>query len=81
MCVSFFKVALIVVQVGLEASLVLIKFARITCVVFSVRRSGNNKAFVAKSFCVEHNRAGYWGRNCCLLLFYFFNLKNVLKHL
>lgn len=36
----------------LEANLVLIKFARITCIVFSVRKSGNNKAFIAKSFCV-----------------------------
>lgn len=35
LCVSFFKVALIVVQVGLEANLVLIKFAGLTCIVFS----------------------------------------------
>lgn len=70
LCVSFFKVALIVVQVGLEASLVVIKLARITCVVFSVSKSGNNKAFAAQSLFVRNNnRAGYWGRNCCLLLF------------
>lgn len=49
----FFKDALIIVQVTLETSVVLIKFARITCIIFSVRKSGNNKASIAKSFFVK----------------------------
>lgn len=68
--VTFFKDALIVVQVGLKAKLALIKFARITCIVFSVRKWGSNKASAAESFCVKHNLAECRDRNCCVFLYF-----------
>lgn len=55
LCVSFLKYALIIVQVGLEANVVLINFARITCIIFSVRKSGNNKVSMVKSFYVKQS--------------------------